>query len=170
MTLTLVILTLLAVIPTTEIAAAAITAQPKRISPQRQNVVNQLNAGLAGTPMQGTGRSLEAAGWKWRVHPAFMAGVAGIESAWGRRVCERFNAWGLGSCGRAWHPPSFRSWAHAYDYYARFLMSRWPSARSPYDYHGYCVDRYGNACPTWARDVAWNMDRLGFGPSVRYGR
>lgn len=150
------------------VAAAAHAANPT-INVQRQRVVAQLNAGLAGTPMAGTGRQLEAAGWKHRVHPAFMAAVSAIESSWGRRMCEPFNAWGLGSCKRAWTPPSFRSWAHAYDYYARFLRSRWPSARTPYDYHGYCVDRNGNDCPTWARDVAWNMDRLGYGPSVRYG-
>jgi len=150
------------------LAATAAHAAP-RISPQRQAVVKALNAGLAGTPMAGTGKQLEAAGWKWRVHPAFMAGVAGIESAWGRLTCEPFNAWGLGSCGRAWTPPSFRSWAHAYDYYARFLRSRWPSARSPYDFHGYCVTRSGADCPTWPGKVVWNMDRLGFGSSVRYG-
>lgn len=151
-------------------ASAASKPRPTHVSPARERVVHMLNAGLAGTPMAGTGRQLEASGWKHHVHPAFMAGVAAIESSWGRAVCERFNAWGLGSCGRAWHPPAFRSWAHAYDYYARFLRERWPRARTPYDFHGYCVTPSGADCPTWARDVTWNMDRLGFGPSITYGR
>jgi hypothetical protein len=40
---------------------------PPRISQARENVVQRLNRGLAGTPMQKTGRELEAAGWKHRM-------------------------------------------------------------------------------------------------------
>lgn len=149
------------------LTTAAYAATPKRISPARQNVVKQLNAGLAGTPMQGTGKQLEAAGWKHRVHPAFMAAAAGLESAWGRLACNgnRWNLWGLGSCNRYWRVPYFATPGQAFDYYARFLRTRWPNARSPYDFHGYCE------CGTrsWGSRVSWNMDRLGFGSSVRYG-
>ena len=134
----------------------------------RRAVVAKLNAGLAGTPMKGTGIVLERAGWREHVHPAFMAAVAGVESAWGRLYCQRFNAWGLGSCPLLWHPPTFRSWAEAYDYYARFLRDRWPSARKPSDFHGYCRTPSGADCPTWPSSVAWNMDRLGFPPTVTY--
>lgn len=152
--------------------AAQASPHPNRISAAREHVVHLLNDGLAGTPMAHTGRQLEAAGWKWHVHPAFIAGVAGIEAAWGRLACRdnRFNAFGLGSCGTAWSPPTFRSWAAAYDYMARFIHSRWPSARTPYDMHGYCVTSSGADCPDWPAKVAWNMERLGFGPSLRYGR
>lgn len=164
-------LTLILIITLAYAASAAAKPRPTHISAARERVVRMLDAGLAGTPMQGTGRALEASGWKWHVHPAFMAGVAGIEAAWGRLSCRsnRFNAFGLGSCSASW-VPQFRSWANAYGFYARWLRQRWPAARTPYDFHGYCVDRYGNDCPSWAGSVVWNMGRLGFGPSVRYGR
>lgn len=149
--------------------AARAGSTPVKHSPRYQ-VAAQLNRGLAGTPMAGTGFALEAAGWRYRVHPAFVAAVAGVESTYGAAVCERFNAWGLGSCGRAWRPPAFPSWKHAYDYFARFIRDRWPSALTPYDFHGYCVTPAGDDCPTWPGKVAANMRRLGFGETLRYGR
>ncbi len=170
-------LTLILIITLAYAASAAAKPHPTHISPARERVVRMLDAGLAGTPMAGSGRALEASGWKWHVHPAFMAAVTGIEAAWGRRACRsnRFNAFGLGSCTASW-VPTFRSWAGAFDYYARFLTGRtsvtsgWPAARTPYDFHGYCRTRSGAECPTWPSSVSWNMERLGFGPSVRYGR
>lgn len=134
----------------------------------RSDTARQLNAGLAGTPMRGLGYILEAEGRRAGVHPAFIAAAAGLESAWGRLACRDnpYNAWGLGSCDRAWKVPHFRTWRQAIRYYARFIRDRWPSARTPYDLHGYCQ------CGTrsWGSRVAWNMDRLGFPAHVRYGR
>lgn len=161
-------LTLILILTLSYAASAAAKPRPTHISPARERVVRMLDAGLAGTPMSGTGRALEASGWKHHVHPAFMAAAAGLESAWGRLACQgnRWNLWGLGSCNRYWTVPTFRTAAGAYDYYARFLRERWPSARTPYDFHGYCE------CGTqsWGSRVAWNMDRLGFPALVRYGR
>ena len=152
-------------------AQAAHNSRPKHISPAREHVVQTLNRGLYDTPMAWTGRELEAAGWKWHVHPAFLAAITGAESSFGAAACRtnRFNAAGLGSCGSAWTPPYFRSWAHFYDYFARMIRRQWPSARSPWDMHGYCVDAHGNDCPTWPGKVAGFMRRLfGVGPGVRY--
>lgn len=109
-------------------SAAPYTAQAKqkpKHSP-RYLVVQQLEQQLAGTPMAGTGYALEAAGWRYKVHPAFIAAAAGLESAWGRLACSgnRWNLWGLGSCDRYWKVPHFRTAREAYDYYARFLRSR----------------------------------------------
>lgn len=147
-------------------------ATPKPKHNPRYQVATQLNQQLGGTPMANTGFALEAAGWRYGIHPAFMAAVAGIESAWGRLACStnRRNIWGLGSCGASWSPPYFPSARAAAFYYARFLRDRWPSARTPYDFHGYCVTPSGADCPTWASKVAWNMERLGFPATVRYGR
>lgn len=133
---------------------------------KRSDVARQLNANLAGTPMAGLGYILEAEGHRGNVHPAFIAAAAGLESAWGRIPCRgnELNVWGLGSCDRAWQVPHFRSWRHAIRYYARFIRQRWPSARTPYDLPGYC--ECGSA--SWGSRVAWNMDRLGFAPQVRY--
>lgn len=132
----------------------------------RHDTARRLNANLAGTPLAGKGWLLEAEGYQGGIHPAFIAAVAGLESAWGRLPCSRnrFNYWGLGSCDRAWQVPHFTTLRQAVRYFARFVRQRWPNARTPYDLHGYCE------CSHWGSRVAWNMDRLGFPPVVRYGR
>lgn len=132
----------------------------------RHDTARRLNATLAGTPLAGKGWLLEAEGYRGGIHPAFIAAVAGLESAWGRLPCSRnrFNYWGLGSCDRAWQVPYFQTFRQAVRYFARFVRQRWPNARTPYDLHGYCE------CSHWGSRVAWNMDRLGFPPVVRYGR
>lgn len=143
-------------------------ATPKPKHNPRYLVATQLNQQLGGTPMANTGFALEAAGWRYGIHPAFIAAAAGLESAWGRLACRgnRWNMWGLGSCDRYWRVPHFESAREAYGYYARFLRERWPSARTPYDFHGYC--ECGSR--SWGSRVAWNMERLGFPATVRYGR
>lgn len=134
----------------------------------RSDVARKLNQGLAGTPMHGLGYVLEAEGRKQGVHPAFIAAAAGLESAWGRLACRGnpYNVWGLGSCDRAWRVPHFGSWRQAIRYYARFIRQRWPRAYKPYDLYGYCEC----GAVSWGSRVAWNMRRLGFPVTVRYGR
>lgn len=134
----------------------------------RASVALKLNRGLRGTPMRGLGFLLEREGRRAGVHPAFIAGVAGVESSYGAAMCLPYNAWGISSCGNAWRAPTFGSWREGIRYAARFFKRQWPSARSPWDFHGYCVDRYGNDCPTWPGKVAANMRRLGFGATVSY--
>lgn len=154
------------VIVTTLIAATAAHAAGTKHSP-RYLVATQLNANLAGTPMAGTGFALEAAGWRWHVHPAFIAAIAGTESSYGRLGCQGNprNAFGLASCGQSWRVPFFASWKQAYEFMGRFLAERWPRARTPYDYSGYA------ACSScWGRATAWHMSRFGMGTDVRYGR
>lgn len=133
----------------------------------RKRVIRTLQRGLAGTPMQGTEAALEAAGRRWHISPVFMAAVAGTESSYGAAACSnnRMNVWGLSSCGSGWYVPTWGSWAQAFDFYARFLTTRWPGATSPYSFRGYA------ACDTcWARKVTEHMrSRFGVGPSVRYG-
>lgn len=104
--------------------------------------------------MAGTGRALEAAGWKWHVSPYFIAAIAETESSLGAAACyrNRYNAYGLSSCTTGWRVPVFVSWAHSYDFMARFLTGHtavtrgWPRARSTYDYHGYarCSSCWGS--------------------------
>lgn len=123
--------------------------------------------------MAGSGRALEAAGRRWDVNPALIAGIAGTESTFGEAACSsnRYNAFGLASCG-SWGRtpvPSFESWAEAYDFEARYLTGRtsitsgWPSASSPYDLTGYAAC---SAC--WAATTAGHMERFGLGISFRY--
>ena len=144
--------------------AAAAHARPRPA--ERAQLVRVLAGSLKGTPLYGHVAELEQAGRRHHVHPAFIAAAAGLESAWGRLPCRGNprNVWGLGSCDRAWHVPHFDTWADAFDYYARFVAGRWPTARTPYDLHGYC--QCGAAY--WGSRVAWNMRRLGFPPVVRY--
>lgn len=159
------------------LAPAAEGKQPKHrkhISPARERVVQALNRGLAGSPMAGTGRALEASGWKWGISPFFIAAIAESESSLGARACSgnRYNAFGLASCG-TWNgvpPPTFRSWAHAYDFEARFLTghtwvtSGWPHAQTTYDFHGYaaCSSCWGAAAERHMRN------RFGVSNRVRY--
>lgn len=158
-------LILIALISLAHTASAA--AGRPRISTARETVVRTLDRGLADTPMRGTGRQLEASGWKWRVSPYFIAAIAGTESSFGRAACRGNprNAFGLASCGDGWHVPWFASWAHAYDFMGRFLALRWPHARTAYDYRGYAA-----CAPCWgAKTAGWMRSRFGVGPSVRYG-
>lgn len=140
-------------------------ATPKPKHNPRYQVAAQLNQQLGGTPMAGTGFQLEAAGWRYRIHPAFIAAIAGVEGSYGRAACRGnpHNTFGLASCGSSWHVPYFPKWADAYDFMGRFLSTRWPRARTPYDFRGYA------ACSScWGRAVAWHMARFGLGTDVRY--
>lgn len=124
-----------------------------------------LNQKLAGTPMAGSGFALVVEAKRWNVNPALIAAIAGTESSYGAAACSnnRFNAFGLSSCGSGWHVPTFRSWREAYRFMGGFLSSRWPRARSPYDLVGYA------ACsPCWARKVAGYMHDLGWPATFRY--
>lgn len=134
----------------------------------RSDTAKQLNRGLQGTPMAHTGYALERAGFRYRLSPFLIASIAGKESSFGAAACRsnRFNAFGLSSCGSGWHVPDFQSWGHVYSFMAKFLTERWPHARSPYDYHGYAAC---TAC--WASGVSYFMtSRFGASTSVRYGR
>lgn len=98
-----------------------------------------------------------------------MAAIAGVESSYGRAACRgnRFNVWGLGSCGRSWSPPVFSSWWAAADYYARFLRDRWldrgvrTATAIGITYCPPCGSRWGTA-------VEWHMTRAGWPTTVTY--
>jgi hypothetical protein len=127
-------------------------------------VVHLLEHGLRGSPMAGTGRELEAAGRRWHISPYFIAAIAATESSLGVAACGNFNAYGLANCSGRWSVPLFLSWADSYQFMGRFLTTRWPGARTPYDYFGYA------ACSScWGRKTAgWMLRLFGVGPSVRY--
>lgn len=129
--------------------------------------IRRLQRGLAGTPMDGSAGSLEAAGRRYGISPYFIAAIAGTESSFGAAACSGnpYNAFGLSSCTTGWHVPYFRSWSQAYLFMAKFLTDRWPRARTVYDYHGYA------ACSScWGASTAGHMrERFGVGPEVRYG-
>lgn len=141
-----------------------------RTSMWRAAVVRRLDRAMAGSPMEGTGRTLERVAWQHRISPFFIVAVAGTEAGDGRRPgihgCHRNprNVWGLSSCGSGWYVPHFRSWRHAYTFYARFLRSRWPQATTAHHFYGYA------ACsPCWGRKTAlWMRLLFGEGPGVRY--
>lgn len=131
---------------------------------QRGQIWLRLARGLAGSPMAGTEKELEAAGRRHHVSPFFIAAIAATESSLGAASCGNFNAWGLGNCTGIWNVPAFGSWAEAYDYMAGFLKGRWPHARTPWDYSGYA------ACSScWGSTTASHMRRLfGVAASVTY--
>lgn len=132
----------------------------------QDDVIAQLDSGLARTPMRGTGIHLVAAARKYRISPFFIAAIAGTESSFGAASCQGnpYNAFGLASCGSSWRVPYFPSWRSAYLFMGDFLTSRWPSARTTLDYHGYA------ACSScWGAKTAMHMrQRFGVGPEVRF--
>lgn len=123
----------------------------------------QLNRALLRTPMRGTGWGLVNEARSYGLNPALIAAIAGTESTYGAAACRsnRFNAYGLSSCGTGWRVPAFRSWRESYRFMARFLSSRWPGARTPYDFHGYALC---DAC--WGRKTSQHMLELGFPATV----
>lgn len=129
-------------------------------------MIRTLQRGLTGTPMAGTGAELEAAGRRYHVHPAFIAAIAGTESTFGAAACasNQYNAFGLSSCGSGWSVPNFQSWGEVYEFMGRFLSSRWPSAATTYDYHGYAA----NSVSWGAKCAYWMQARFGLGNGVRY--
>lgn len=139
-------------------------------------VVDQLESGMKNFywaairrhtgPMTGTGKTLERIGRKHGVSPFFIAAVSITESSAGLAACSnnRFNVWGLSSCGSGWYVPPFRSWAEAIGFYSRFLTSRWPSATTTMHYYGYARDS-----SKWGRKTAEHMRRwFGVDNTVRY--
>lgn len=134
----------------------------------RGDYIKKLDRYLANTPMRGLGRTLDHQGHLHNVSPFFIAAVAGKESSFGSRSCSNNprNIWGLGACGRAWHPPYFRTWTEAINYFVRFVKTRWPSATTPYHYGGYC-----SGCEhSWARGVSFYMSAMGSDYRVVYSR
>lgn len=131
-----------------------------------EDVVAQLDSGLARTPMSGTGVHLLAAAKRFRISPFFIAAIAGTESSFGAASCRGnpYNAFGLSSCGSGWHVPYFPTWKHAYMFMGEFLTSRWPGATTPWSFHGYA------ACSScWGNKVAMHMrQRFGVTPEVRF--
>jgi hypothetical protein len=116
--------------------------------------------------MANTGFALEAAGFRWHISPYLIAGIAATESSLGAAACpsNRFNAFGLASCGQSWAVPSFQSWKDAYQFMGQFISTHWPHARTPWDLVGYA------ACSScWAASTAYHM-RVLFNapPVVRY--
>lgn len=136
------------------------------------DVIRRLQKGLAGSPMAGSERDLESAGRRYGISPYFIAAIAATESSLGVAACSsnRYNAFGLSSCGSGWSVPDFQSWKEAYLFMGAFLTgntrvtSGWPNARTTYDYHGYA------ACSScWGSKTAYHMGRLfGVGNGVRY--
>lgn len=143
--------------------APASQAKPRHGHSRGYLAAVALNRKLAGTPMHGTGWGLVDEARPYGLNPALIAAIAGTESSYGAAACwgNRKNAYGLSSCGRGWRVPVFRSWRESYRFMARFLASRWPRARSPYDFHGYARC---SAC--WGRKTAEHMRALGFPETV----
>lgn len=147
---------------------AAPIAQAKRVNP-RVETARTLNRGLAGTPMARTGWKLEAAAYRYRVSPYFIAAIAGVESSYGAAHCSQSRYWvfGLGSCGRSWTPPVFRTWGHTYMYFAKFLRDRWLSRGiTSATAIGYTF------CPPcgarWGAKIAEHLAARGWPPGVIY--
>lgn len=128
--------------------------------------LRRLRAGLTGTHMAGSERALEAAGRRWHISPYFIAAIAGTESSFGAAGCSGNpkNAYGLSSCTTGWSVPYFSSWEASYEFMGKFLTSRWPSARTTFDYHGYAA----NSQKWGAKTAYWMKAKFGVGPSVSY--
>lgn len=127
----------------------------------RYQVVQQLRTGLRGTPLQGHAFEIEQAAYDTHVSPFFMVGASGTESSVFRASCagNRWNGWGMGSCSASWVPflPTLR---YAFHFYGTYIRATWPSARTPYDLHGYCGcgdQAWGDKTVAWIRQLFGNV-------------
>jgi hypothetical protein len=118
---------------------------------------------MAGTPMSGSGADLERIARRHNVSPYFVVAVAATESSIGIAACSsnRYNAWGLSSCGSGWYVPQFRSWSEAYDFFARYVNRQWPGHSTPWSFRD-----YADCSDCWARKVSYWMREL-FGVPAR---
>lgn len=128
----------------------------------RYQVAQALARGLRGTPVARQAWVLEDVAYHDGISPFFIAGAAGTESSVWRAPCpgDRFNGWGVASCGAAWADPGFTSYRQAFDWYARYIRRQWPSARTPYDLHNYCGCgdiAWGNKTVAWIRQLFGNV-------------
>lgn len=155
-----------ALVTATLVIMIALSASPASAHHTRNHNVNVLERGLAGSPMAGTARILEAQGRRHRVSPFFMAAVAATESSLGRVPCSsnRKNVYGLASCVNSWPVPYFETWKESISFFARFLAQRWKGHSTPYSFRGYA------ACSDcWARKVSyWMRSLFGVAAETRY--
>ncbi len=121
-------------------------------------IAQRVNRGLRGTPLARLGFVFEAAGWRHRLSPFFLAGASATESSLGTAACQANpkNIWGLGSCDRAWRVPYFETWPKAIGYFARFVRLHWPRARTAYELYGYC----GCGARSWGSRTSGSMAQL----------
>lgn len=157
----------------------ALTLTATATAGTRQDVARDLNRGLRGTAMHGQGWRLEAVGHRTGISPYFIALAAGRESSFGNHGCHGNpkNVWGLKSCALGsyvdlngdGHPesiPRFRTWGHAFTFFAAYINARFPHARTAWDFHGYC----GCGVSSWAGGIDRIARRLGWPTGVRYAR
>lgn len=163
--LTLLAITILLALVAT---AAAVGARTKPHHSVRYLTAVALNRGLAGTPMQGLGFELEAAGFRYHVSPALVAAIAGSESSFGVQACG-VNYWGWNSCnGQPWSTVRegirYVSLALRDHYLSRGLLTVYAVGYRYCGRPGVCnLDR-------WVAHTSWYMRRLGGDPSeLRYG-
>jgi len=124
-----------------------------------------LTRGLRGTPLEGSARELYEESRRANFNPYVIVGASGVESSYGAAACygNRFNIWGLGACGRAWHEPYFATRRQAYRYFIRFIRSHWPTATTIYQFYGYCVPYSRCGAPLWGARALAKARQL-FGP------
>ena len=153
-------LVVLAVASSVSAASGDALKQPAGHS-ARYLTVQTLRAGLRGTPLAGHAFEIEQAGFDTHVSPFFMVGASGTESSVFRASCSgnRWNGWGMGSCSASWVPflPTLR---YAFHFYGTYIRSQWPSARTPYDLHGYCGcgdQAWGDKTVAWERQLFGNV-------------
>jgi hypothetical protein len=115
-------------------------------------IVQRLQAGLAGTPLEPYSYAIEKAGHQWNVSPFLIAAISGDESTFGEYACQG-NAWGIASCGITF--PDFATGAM---YEAHLLRTGYLShgARSVWDIaRSYCPN-----CSEWPGNVAGFLQRF----------
>jgi hypothetical protein len=128
-------------------------------------VRHKLGDGLRGTPLAGSEHELEEESRRANFNPYVIVGASGVESSFGAAACHGNpnNIWGLGACGRAWHEPYFATRREAYRYFIKFIRSHWPSAKTIYEFYGYCVPASRCGAPLWGAR-AMDKARQLFGP------
>lgn len=143
----------------------ALADKAKQKHSPRFLVVQQLQHGLAGTPLEPYAWALEREAHRWNVNPYLVASITGKESSFGAHRCG-FNPFGWGSCRGVYFESFPDAIATVTAALRRNYMDAWGLRSVEAIGETYC-----QCGSDWAVDVTWFMRaRFASAPKVTYPR
>ncbi len=117
-----------------------LSSRAKRRDEQAQRIRSYLDR--QGSPMAPTAEELVRISDSHQIDPFLLVGIAGVESAFGKR-CYGFNPFGYLKGGGGVVLRRYSSWVDGYEAICKFIRSHWgrrgQKIESAYQLRGYCV-------------------------------
>jgi len=147
--------------PTPKPASTIVTTKPHVT---KVEAVDRLNRALAGSPMAGYEDTFYEYANKFNLDWRLSAGIAKIESGYGRQTPGGFNAWGM-TCGCSTYRigcgtvqgiswDRYPNWGTAILAHNDYIFRKWGSNAGPYNMRGYATS------PTWPSKVNSAMNSI----------